>query len=71
MLITPNYKVTNTIIPAFKAKDEQILNNDGTYSFIPNRMIFIGALVVGILLIISLNMIFFINISIVIFWKLI
>ncbi|MBE7712490.1 MAG: hypothetical protein E7Z87_01955 [Cyanobacteria bacterium SIG26] len=28
MLITPNYKVTNTIIPVFKAKDEQILNNE-------------------------------------------
>lgn len=37
---------------------EQILNNDGTYSFVPNRMIFIGALAIGFILIYVLNRIF-------------
>ena len=37
---------------------EQILNNDGTYSFIPNRMIFIGAILVGFVLIYVLDRIF-------------
>lgn len=37
---------------------DQILNNDGTYSFVPNRMIFIGALIVGCILFYVLNCIF-------------
>ena len=28
MLITPNYKVTNVVVPTFKAKNEQNLNNE-------------------------------------------
>lgn len=35
-----------------------IMNNDGTTSFIPNRMIFVGALLVGLVLIYILNRIY-------------
>jgi len=35
-----------------------IINNDGTTSFIPNRMIFVGAAVVGILLVYGLQQIY-------------
>lgn len=37
---------------------KQVLNNDGTTSFIPNRMIFIGALVIGLILLYMLHYIF-------------
>ena len=44
--------VIGPMIGSFLLSDaEQILNNDGTYSFIPNRMIFIGALVKDVLII--------------------
>lgn len=37
---------------------EQVLNNDGTYSFIPNRNIFLAALIVALIVLFTLNRIF-------------
>ena len=46
-------------IGAFVLRDaEQILNNDGTYSFLPNANIWAAAIVTGVILCIGLKMIF-------------
>lgn len=46
-------------IGAFVLRDaEQILNNDGTYSFLPNANIWAAAIVTGLVLCVGLNMIF-------------
>ncbi len=46
-------------IGAFVLRDaEQILNNDGTYSFLPNANIWAAAIVTGLVLCVGLNLIF-------------
>ncbi|MBR3602741.1 MAG: MFS transporter [Lachnospiraceae bacterium] len=46
-------------IGAFVLRDaEQILNNDGTYSFLPNANIWMAAIVTGLVLCVGLKMIF-------------
>ena len=46
-------------IGAYVLRDaEQILNNDGTYSFLPNANIWIAAIVTGLVLCVGLKMIF-------------
>ena len=46
-------------IGAFVLRDaEQILNNDGTYSFLPNANIWLAAIVTGVVLWLGLSMIF-------------
>lgn len=52
--------IVGPAIGAFVLRDaEQILNNDGTYSFLPNSKIWVAAMATGLILCIGLSLIFY------------